>query len=170
MNKLLKTALLTLLSIAATAQDIPTSLKDLSSEVPTDLKTLNFRIFAGPEMTFLLNGDNSVMKGGKIGANAGIELNKSFSNKVYGVIGANIASGGFERWINNDPTVKSKTSYDQYTNVEIPLGLGFNFGKNAPKGLFAQATVINSITARSVSNFTIVPLTSLEVQSNVKDA
>jgi hypothetical protein len=170
MNKLLKSLLFFMaISLTVNAQDNPTSLKELSSGVPSDLKSLNFRIFAGPEMCFLLSGDNSTMKGGKLGANAGIELNKSFSKKVYGVFGAGIATGGFERWINNDPSVKSKESYDQYTNLEVPIGVGFNLGSNSPKGFFAQLTAVNSITLKSVSNYTIVPLKSFEAQSNSSD-
>jgi hypothetical protein len=172
MNKLFKSAVVFFMSIIAismSAQDYPTSLKYIDGDGAVKVKKTNWRIFAGPELSFLLGGDNSVMKGGKLGAYMGLELNQRISKKMYGVFGANLASGGFERWINNDPTVKSKTSYDQLTTIEVPLGLGINFGKEAPKGMFAQLTAINSITLTSLSNYTIVPLTSFEAQSNVQN-
>lgn len=172
MNKLYKTLIFCLVAISTinvSAQDNPTSLKDISSEGPFNVKSLSWRVFAGPEMAFLLNGDNSVMKGGKLSINAGVELNKTFTKKTYGIFGLDVFSGGVERWINNDPLVKSKSSYDQYTTLEIPLGLGFNLGKNAPKGFYTNVTLVNSLTLNSLSNYTTVPLGTLEVQSNVEN-
>lgn len=165
-NKLL--ALFAIISLTANAQDNPTSLKDISSTGPFNVKKFNFRMHAGPELTFLLDGDNSVMKGGKIGADIGIEMNTALGKRTYGIIGANFISSGFERWVNNDPTVKSKMSYDKYQMLEVPVGFGLNFGDEVPQGLFAQFTAIGAYTLGSESNFTIVPLTRFEASSNVE--
>ena len=169
MNKLLKMFLfgfLTLTTSSMCAQDNPTSLKEVSNDPGSVTKKLNMRVYGGPAMDFLTEGDNSVMKGGRFSMNAGFELNKSMGKKSYGILGLGITSGGFERWINNDPTVKSKASFDQLTSLEVPIGIGFNLGKDAPKGFYTNFTLINSITLRSESNFTIVPFGSFEASSN----
>lgn len=161
--------MLSIVSLTAFAQDNPTSLKIIDGDGSVSAKKTNWRIYAGPEMIFMLKGDNSVMKGGKLGAYVGLELSQTFSKKFYGLTGLNFASGGFERWINNDPTVKSKTSYDQLTSIELPLGLGLNFGKTPPKGVFAQFSLINSFTLNSTSNYTFVQYGTFETQGNVEN-
>jgi hypothetical protein len=172
MNKLLKVYFFVScisLSLVSNAQDNPTSLKEVANDPKSVTKKLNIRIYGGPTMDFLYEGEYSVMKGGKLGMNAGIELNKSLSKRAYGILGLGIASGGFERWINNDPTVKSKSSFDQVLAIEVPIGLGFNLGKEAPKGFYTNFSLLNSITLKSESNFTVVPFGSLEASSNQVD-
>lgn len=172
MNNLLRASLLVsfaFLSFVSKAQDNPTSIREVSNDPKSVTKKLNARIYGGPTMDFLYEGEFSAMKGGRLGMNAGIELNKSFTKRAYGILGLGIASGGFERWVNNDPTVKSKTSFDQITALEVPIGIGFNLGKEAPRGFYTNISVINSITLKSESNFTIVPFGSFEASSNQVD-
>ena len=171
MNKFAKVfAFVAVLMTAHTAfsQDNSTSLKEISNDGPFTLKPLAWRIFAGPEMAFLAEGDQSVMKGGMLGVNAGIDINKRFNKTTYGIVGVNLVSGGFERWV-NDNTSKTKSSYDKYTTIEIPLGIGFDFGKNPPLGFFTNVSFINSFTTTSSSEFSSVPFTSFEVSTNVKN-
>lgn len=148
------------------AQDNPTSLREVSNDPKTVTKKLNMRIYGGPAMDFLTEGEHSVMKGGRFSMSGGFELNKTMGKKSYGILGLGITSGGHERWINNDPTVKSKSSFDQLTALEVPIGIGFNLCKDAPKGFYTNFTLINSITLRSESNFTVVPFGSFEASSN----
>ena len=169
MNKLLKIfsfIFLTVTTITIGAQDNLTSLKQVSNDPSSVTKKLNMRVYGGLAMDFLYEGDNSIMKGGRFSMNAGFELNKNMGKKSYGILGIGIVSGGFERWINNDPAVKSKAAFDQVTALEVPIGLGFNLGKDVPKGFYTNFTLINSITLRSESNFTIVPFGSFEAYSN----
>lgn len=170
MNKLLKLSMVAgfaAYSIFVQAQDNPTSLKNISDKDAVSVtKKLNMRIYGGPSMDFMYEGEHSVMKGGRFGMNGGFEVNKTFSKRAYGIIGIGITSGGFERWINDDPSVKSKTSFDQITALEVPIGLGFNLGKESPRGFFTNFTLINSVTLRSESNFTIVPFGSFAASSN----
>lgn len=168
MNKITKLFSLAAFALVlgnSNAQDNPTSLKETSQD-PTVSKKLNMRIYGGPEMAFCFDGDNSVMKGGRLGMNGGFELNKSFGKRSYGILGLGVMSGGYERWVNNDPTVVSKTAFDQLTTLELPIGLGFNLGKNAPKGFFVNLSLINSVMLRSETNYTVIPFGTLEASSN----
>lgn len=169
MNKFFKVLLCSLVTFSAAAvlaQDNPTSLREVSNNPSSVTKKLNLRLYGGPTMDFMTSGDNSVMKGGKLGMNGGLELNKSFGKKSYGIIGIGFASGGFERWI-NDNTARQKSSFDQITNIELPIGLGFNLGKETPKGFFANFCLINSYTVHSESNVTFIPFGQFEASSNV---
>lgn len=170
MNKLVKLFLIAGTTVAffnASAQDNPTSLKNISDKDALSVtKKLNMRIYGGPSMDFMYEGEHSVMKGGRFGMNGGFEVNKNLTKRMYGILGVGITSGGFERWINNDPSVKSKTSFDQITALEVPIGFGFNLGKESPRGFFTNFTLINSVTLRSESNFTIVPFGSFAASSN----
>ena len=169
MNKLWKIFLLgflTVTTILISAQDNMTSLRKVSNDPSSVAKKLNMRVYGGPAMDFLYEGEYSVMKGGRFSMNAGFELNKNLGKRSYGILGIGIVSGGFERWINNDPKAKSKSSFDQVTALEVPIGLGFNLGKDVPKGFYTNFTLINSITLRSESNFTIVPFGTFEASSN----
>lgn len=172
MNKLLKNALIltsVVMFLTANAQDNSTSLKEnVDDNASSVKKELSMRIYGGPSLDFMLEGENSTMKGGRFGANAGFELNKKFTKKVYGIVGVGITSGGYERWV-NDVTVRSKSSYDQITALEIPLGLGINFGKDVPKGLFMNFSLVNSLTLRTISNYTTVTFGSFEASTNKKD-
>ena len=169
MNKLWKIFLLgflTVTTILISAQDNMTSLRKVSNDPSSVAKKLNMRVYGGPAMDFLYEGEYSVMKGGRFSMNDGFELNKNLGKRSYGILGIGIVSGGFERWINNDPKAKSKSSFDQVTALEVPIGLGFNLGKDVPKGFYTNFTLINSITLRSESNFTIVPFGTFEASSN----
>jgi len=169
MNKLFKCSLilcLTLPFLSVNAQDNKTSLRDeANTDAPSISKNISMRIYGGPSLDYMLEGEGSVMKGGRFSANAGFEVNKNFSKRMYGILGVGITSGGYERWI-KDPTTLSKSAYHQLTALEIPIGLGMNFGENIPKGFFVNFSVINSIALRSVSNITTIPFGSFEASTN----
>jgi hypothetical protein len=175
MNKLLKVLLCGFLAAAfqqVNAQDNPTSLRTISDEEPvTAKKKLAWRIYGGPSLDFMVNGDYSTMKGGRFGMNGGLEVNKAFGKKrrAYATLGLGVASSGIERWINGDPTVKSKSAFDQFSAIDIPVGIGFNFGKQAPRGAYLNLGLINSITLKSETNYLIVPVGSFEATANVVD-
>jgi len=114
-------------------------------------------------------GDFSTMKGGRFGMNGGIELNKSLTKRVYGTMAFGVTAGGSERWINNDLSVNSKSAFDQVLALDVPIGIGFNLGKEAPRGAYLNLSWINSIVLSSQTNYTIVPFGSFEASSNVAD-
>lgn len=166
-TKVLLAGVLTFFYTVGQSQDNPTSIREISNTDPLAVtKKLNMRIYGGPEMAFCYAGDYSEMKGGKLGMNGGFELNKNLGKKSYGIIGLGFTSGGYDRWINDDPTVASKTAFDQLTTLELPIGIGFNLGKEAPRGFFVNFNMINSLMLHSESNFTVVPFGDLEVTSN----
>lgn len=167
MNNFIKTILF-ILTVAPVfsikAQDYPTSLKEISGDGPFSVKPLNWRLYAGPEMIFLLNGDASTMKGGRLGLSAGIELNKSLTKKSYFLTGLNFNSGGYERWEND---VNTPTNYviEKLTTLELPLGIGFNLGKHVPKGFFTNLMLIPSYSLFSRSE-SVLGTGLLEVHQN----
>lgn len=172
MNKLYNATFifaLTAFFVTMNAQDVSTSLRTVTDDPKSVKKKLNARVYGGASMDFLYEGEYSEMKGGRFGMSAGLELNKNFGKVAYGILGAGITSGGYERWINDDPLIQSKVAFDQVTAVELPLGVGFNLGKEVPKGFFLNLLWINSITIKSESNYTIVPFGTLEASNNVID-
>lgn len=170
MQKITIMCLAWVLSVSfAHAQDNPTSLREISGELSClddTKKSYRIRIMAGPTLNYMLNSKEGFGKGMTLGSMAGVELNYRVGNRTYLICGSSLNTYSYEEWLN---ARDGRSVSHSNLSVEIPLGIGYNFGKDIPKGFFANLSFANNFTLTSKSVYQTNVFQGLIVNGNIEN-
>jgi len=120
-------------------------------------KKLRGRIYAGPEFGIVTNVDNAGFDKIKVGVSVGGEIMHTYSRKKYVFAGLNFnqTSTTKPQQIVSQNFIQTNLNTSR-SSLEIPLGLGFNFTKKQPEGLFWNMAIVNNFTLVSKSKVDII--------------
>ena len=134
----------------------------LYSQKATGIET---KIFGGPELTYLTNGDNSKGQGMGLGFNGGVEFDFNRNKPSYFLTGLNLSITNINRWLDSTP-LKSLMQTDVVYGFEVPVGIGFNLSKTRYKKFYTNWSIVNNFAINSSHKpFTIK--NALEIQEKV---
>jgi hypothetical protein len=125
-------------------------------------KGIDTKIFGGPELTYMLAGDNSNSRGVGIGFIGGAQFDINFNKPIFIVLGVNASVVNLNRWLVNSTTASLK-KYDLINSIEFPVGLGFNLSTKKYKKIYVNMTLVNNINLYS-SHQGYSKIVGLEVQ------
>jgi hypothetical protein len=116
----------------------------LSTQLNAQIKGNDYKIILAPELTHMLNGDNSKSRGVGMGFTGGLQVDFNFYKPTYLVAGINFTRVSFTRWkVDKGAAYKA---VDDMNCIEIPMGIGFNISRKKFKQLYTNFTFIHNFT------------------------